>query len=170
MPTVKVWRDSEPRSASGRLARMRAVLQRVSAGRVAVAGEAVGAVGRGYVVLLGVGEDDDEAAADRLAEKIVKLRLFPDEGGRFDRSLLVVGGGVLVVSQFTLYGDARKGRRPSFSGAARPGVAAPMCDYFARRLRELGVAHVQTGRFGADMSVSIENDGPVTLWLDTADW
>ena len=146
---------------------MRALLQRVTSGSVRVEGETVGAVERGYVVLLGVGADDSEAEADKLAEKVVKLRLFPDEAGRFDRSLLEVEGGALVVSQFTLYGDARKGRRPSFSGAGPPEVAEPLCNYFAQRLRDQGVQRVETGRFGASMSVSIENDGPVTLWLDT---
>ncbi|MFW6058804.1 MAG: D-aminoacyl-tRNA deacylase [Phycisphaeraceae bacterium] len=147
---------------------MRAVLQRVSEGSVTVAGEIVGAIGRGYVVLLGVGEGDTEAEADKLAEKIVNLRLFANDEGRFDRSLLDVGGGVLVVSQFTLYGDARKGRRPNFSRAAPPEVAAPLCDHFARKLGELGAARVATGRFGAMMDVRIHNDGPVTLWLDSA--
>lgn len=134
-----------------------------------VAGERVGALGRGYVILLGVGEGDDEAVADRLAEKIVHLRLFPDEQGRFDRSLLEVGGGALVVSQFTLYGNARKGRRPSFAAAAAPEQAEPLCVHFVTKLRELGVEHVATGHFGAQMTVHIENDGPVTLWLDTAE-
>lgn len=146
---------------------MRAVLQRVSEASVTVASETVGAIGRGYLVLLGVGDGDGEAEADRLAHKIVNLRLFPDEQGRFDRSLLEIAGGVLVVSQFTLYGDARKGRRPNFSNAASPELAAPLCDYFVRQLEALGVAHVATGQFGAKMDVQLRNDGPVTLWLDT---
>ena len=149
---------------------MRAVLQRVSEGRVTVDGEVVGAVGRGYVLLLGVGEGDTEAEADKLAEKIVHLRLFPNEQGKFDRSLLDIGGGVLVVSQFTLYGEARKGRRPNFASAAPPALAKPLCDYFTQKLADLGVAGVETGRFGAMMAVEIHNDGPVTLWLDTATW
>ena len=146
---------------------MRILLQRVTEGRVEIDGETVGAIAHGYVLLLGVGHDDTEATADRLAEKVVHLRLFPNEAGRFDRSLLDIAGGALVVSQFTLYGDARKGRRPSFVAAARPEVASPLCDYFAERLRELGVDPVATGRFGADMQVSLCNDGPVTLWLDS---
>lgn len=146
---------------------MRAVVQRVNRGSVSVADECVGAIERGYVVLLGVGEGDDEATARKLAEKLVRLRLFPDERGRFDRSLLEVDGGALVISQFTLYGDARKGRRPSFSRAAPPEVAEPLCDRFVAMLRELGVGRVETGRFGAMMTVHIENDGPVTLWLDS---
>jgi len=147
---------------------MRILLQRVSKGSVTVAGEVIGEVGIGYVLLVGVGEGDTETQADRLAKKVVHLRLFPDEDGKFDRSLLDVGGGALVVSQFTLYGDTRKGRRPSFVGAARPGVAEPLCDYFAEKLRGLGVGVVTTGRFGASMRVELVNEGPVTLWLDSA--
>jgi D-aminoacyl-tRNA deacylase len=148
---------------------MRILLQRVSKGSVAVDGVVIGEVALGYVLLVGVGDGDTESQADKLAEKIVNLRLFPDEDGKFDRSLLDVGGGALVISQFTLYGDARKGRRPSFTAAARPDVAEPLCDYFADRLRGLGVGVVTTGRFGADMRVDIRNEGPVTLWLDSAD-
>ena len=149
---------------------MRAVLQRVNRGSVTVADERVGAVERGYVILLGIGAGDTEVEADKLAEKIVHLRLFPDEAGRFDRSLLDVAGGALVVSQFTLYGNARKGRRPSFSAAAPPEHAEALCDYVTARLRTLGVGHVATGRFGANMTVHLENAGPVTLWLDTDEW
>ncbi len=146
---------------------MRILLQRVSKGSVAVDGEVVGEVGLGYVLLVGVGEGDTQAEADKMAEKVVNLRLFPDEEGKFDRSLLDVGGGALVVSQFTLYGDVRKGRRPSFIGAAQPGVAEPLCDYFADRLGGLGVGVVTTGRFGASMRVALVNEGPVTIWLDS---
>ncbi|MEZ6193030.1 MAG: D-aminoacyl-tRNA deacylase [Phycisphaerales bacterium] len=146
---------------------MRVLLQRVSRGSVTVAGEIVGEVGLGYVLLVGVGEGDTQTEADRLAEKVVNLRLFPDGEGKFDRSLLDVGGGALVVSQFTLYGDARKGRRPSFVAAARPEVAEPLCDYFAKKLKGLGVGVVTTGRFGADMRVEIINEGPVTLMLES---
>lgn len=146
---------------------MRVLLQRVSRGSVTVAGEIVGEVGLGYVLLVGVGEGDTQTEADRLAEKVVNLRLFSDENGKFDRSLLDVGGGALVVSQFTLYGDARKGRRPSFVAAARPEVAEPLCDYFAKKLKGLGVGVVTTGRFGADMRVEIINEGPVTLMLES---
>ncbi len=146
---------------------MRILLQRVSRSSVTVDEQVVGEVGLGYMLLVGVGEGDTKQKADKLAEKVVHLRLFPDEEGKFDRSLLDVGGGALVVSQFTLYGDARKGRRPSFVQAARPEVAEPLCDYFADRLKGLGVAVVATGRFGAAMRVELCNEGPVTLWLDS---
>ena len=146
---------------------MRILLQRVTRGSVTVDDEVIGEIGRGYVLLVGVGDGDTPQQADKLAEKVVNLRLFPDEDGKFDRSLLDVGGGALVVSQFTLYGDARKGRRPSFVQAARPEVAEPLCDYFANRLKGLGVTVVATGRFGADMRVDLCNQGPVTLWLDS---
>lgn len=149
---------------------MRALLQRVTSGSVSVNGTVTGAVDHGYVILLGVGEGDLAADADRLIDKIVNLRVFNDSEGKFNRSLLDVGGGALVVSQFTLYADARKGRRPSFTDAARPEIASPLCDYFVARLHELGVPHVATGIFGASMHVEIHNDGPVTLWLDTADF
>lgn len=148
---------------------MRVLLQRVSEGRVEVEGEAVGLLpGRGYVLLVGIGEGDGEGVVRAMAEKVANLRLFPDERGRFDRSLLDVGGGVLVVSQFTLYGDARKGRRPSFTAAEAPQRAAALCEAFAEALGGLGVSPVASGRFGAHMAVSLVNDGPVTLWLDSA--
>ena len=153
---------------------MRVLLQRVSRGCVTVDDKVVGRVQTGYVLLVGVGKDDSEADADRLAKKIVGLRLFGSEQGgsrsHFDRSLLDIGGGVLVVSQFTLYGDARKGRRPSFTGAAAPQIAAPLCEYFAQQLRKLGVPDVAVGQFGAAMNVEIHNDGPVTIWLASEDW
>jgi len=145
---------------------MRVLLQRVSSGSVTVAGKCIGQIGKGYVLLVGIGEADSEREADWLAEKVVNLRLFPNEAGQFDRSLLEVNGGALVISQFTLYGDARKGRRPSFVRAARPEVAEPLCQYFADRISALGVKEVATGRFGADMQVSLINDGPVTLMLE----
>ncbi len=148
---------------------MRALIQRVTKGSVSVDGTIIGAVDHGYVILLGVGEGDTAAEADRLADKIVNLRVFNDCDGKFNRSLLDVRGGALVVSQFTLYADAHKGRRPSFTDAARPEIASPLCDYFVKKLRELGVPHVSTGVFGASMHVEIHNDGPVTLWLDTAE-
>ncbi|MEM6333327.1 MAG: D-aminoacyl-tRNA deacylase [Planctomycetota bacterium] len=148
---------------------MRALLQRVTRASVAVDGEAVGAIDEGLLILLGVGEGDTDAELDTLASKIVNLRLFRDERGRFDRSLLDIAGEALVVSQFTLYADCRKGRRPSFTGAAGPELAEPMCNRFADRLRELGVPRVETGRFAADMRVELCNDGPVTIWLDTAE-
>jgi D-tyrosyl-tRNA(Tyr) deacylase len=146
---------------------MRILLQRVSKGSVTVDDEIIGEVGMGFVLLVGVGDGDTQAQADKLADKVVNLRLFPDDDGKFDRSLLDVAGGALVISQFTLYGDARKGRRPSFIGAARPEIAEPLCDYFAERLRVLNVGVVTTGRFGADMRVDICNEGPVTLMLDS---
>jgi len=146
---------------------MRVLLQRVAQGSVRIEGQTVGQIERGYVLLVGIGPDDDALVVEKMANKVANLRLFPDDEGRFDRSLLDVQGDALVVSQFTLYGDARKGRRPSFVAAADPKVASPLCDRFADRLRELGVSRVETGEFGADMQVSIENDGPVTLMLDS---
>ena len=146
---------------------MRILLQRVTFAEVTVESETVGSIQRGYVLLTGVGHGDTEQTADGLAEKIVKLRLFPNDRSGFDRSLLDVEGGALVVPQFTLYADARKGRRPSFTGAAAPAQAEALCDHFANRLRAHGVGRVETGSFGAHMQVKLENDGPVTLWLDT---
>lgn len=144
---------------------MRAVVQRVSEASVEVQGKTVGRIGPGLVVLLGVGEGDTEAQARWMAEKTANLRIFGDEAGKFNLSALDVGGQILVVSQFTLYGDARKGRRPSFTEAARPEVAEPLCDRFAQFLRETGL-HVETGVFGAMMRVKIFNDGPVTIILE----
>ena len=144
---------------------MRALLQRVSHARVTVDEEVVGEIGPGFVVLLGVTHSDTTAEADWLAQKIADLRLFEDEAGKFNLSLRDVGGGLLVVSQFTLYGDARKGRRPSFTDAARPEQAQPLVDYFGQRCRHLGIP-VATGVFAARMQVEIHNDGPVTLLLE----
>lgn len=146
---------------------MRVLLQRVRHAKVEVDGATTGEIGVGYLLLAGSAAGDDADLARRMAEKIVHLRLFPNEEGKFDRSLLDVGGEVLVVSQFTLYGDARKGRRPSFTAAAAPGLAEPMVERFAAAFETLGVARVGRGRFGADMQVSLCNDGPVTLWLDS---
>ncbi len=148
---------------------MRVLLQRVTAGSVVVEGQTVGTVDHGYVALLGVGPGDTPELARKLAEKLVHLRVFNDEQGKFNRSLLDVAGGVLVVSQFTLYADARKGRRPSFTDAAPPDRARPLCDHFVQCLRALGVPRVETGQFGAHMQVEIHNDGPVTIWLDSAE-
>lgn len=148
---------------------MRAVVQRVASATVTVEGETVARIGRGVLILVGVARDDDERAASLLARKIAELRIFPDERGRFDRSLLDVGGTALVVSQFTLFADVRRGRRPSFSEAAPPEVAEPLVDAFACLLRENGVLAVETGRFGAHMDVALVNDGPVTIILDTED-
>ena len=144
---------------------MRVVLQRVKSGRVLVAGHSVAEIGKGVVILLGIGPGDGEQQARTLAEKIANLRIFEDEQGKMNRSLLEVGGEAIVVSQFTLYADTRKGRRPSFTAAALPDVASPLVDRFATLLRELGVP-TQTGEFGAHMLVEIANDGPVTIWLE----
>jgi D-tyrosyl-tRNA(Tyr) deacylase len=135
---------------------------------VTVGGTTVGDIGRGVLILLGVARRDSEEDAASLARKIAELRIFPDDEGRFDRSLLDVGGAALVVSQFTLFADVRRGRRPSFSEAAPPDVAEPLVAAFARALQDAGV-HVATGRFGAYMQVALVNDGPVTLILDTDD-
>ena len=147
---------------------MRAVIQRVCRAAVTVDGETVGQIGLGFLVLVGVTHADGQAEADWLARKISGLRLFEDAAGKMNLRLAEVGGAVLVVSQFTLYGDARKGRRPDFLQAARPERAEPLVDYLALRLREEGLP-VATGRFRAMMEVALVNDGPVTLWLDTAD-
>ncbi|NIM48299.1 MAG: D-tyrosyl-tRNA(Tyr) deacylase [Gemmatimonadales bacterium] len=144
---------------------MRVVLQRVSSASVTVQGRAIGSIGRGFLVLVGFSPTDGHGQLDWMADKIVGLRLFADAEGRMNRSLRDVGGAVLVVSQFTLYGDARKGRRPSFTGAAPPELAEPLYERFAAALRERGVV-VETGEFGAMMDVALVNDGPVTLILE----
>ncbi|HJQ84572.1 MAG TPA: D-aminoacyl-tRNA deacylase [Candidatus Binatia bacterium] len=146
---------------------MRAVVQRVAEARVEVDGAVVGAIGRGLCVLLGVGAHDREADADALCRKIVELRVFEDDAGRFARGLDEVGGALLVVSQFTLYADCRKGRRPSFTDAAPPERAEALYAHFVARARDR-VPAVATGRFGARMALALVNDGPVTLVLDTA--
>jgi D-tyrosyl-tRNA(Tyr) deacylase len=145
---------------------MRAVVQRVSESSVAVGPEVVGRIGRGLLVLLGVAKTDTEKESDYLAEKIVNLRIFEDEGGRLNRSLIEVGGEMLVVSQFTLLADCRKGRRPSFTAAAEPELAARLYEHFVRQTAKLGIP-VQTGRFQALMAVSLVNDGPVTLIIES---
>ncbi len=145
---------------------MRVLLQRVSRAEVRVAERVTGRIGRGYLLLLGITHDDTEARAAKLAEKVVGLRLFTDADGKMNLALADVGGAVLVVSQFTLYGDARKGRRPSFIDAARPDVAIPLYARFIALLRSHAL-HVETGEFGADMQVDLLNDGPVTLMLDS---
>lgn len=147
---------------------MRALLQRTSGASVAVAGEVLGSIGSGLVVLLGVGPADDEATADGLARRITELRIFRDADGRTNSSLIDVGGAVLLVSQFTLFADTRRGRRPGFSGAAPPEQAERLYERVASALRDLGV-DVATGRFGAEMAVQLTNDGPFTVWLDTDD-
>ena len=144
---------------------MRVLLQRVSQASVTVDSEVIGGIGQGILLLVGITHSDTRKEADFLAEKCVNLRVFDDDDGVMNRSLLDVGGEVLAVSQFTLYGDARKGRRPSYVAAAPGEVSEPLYDYFVSKLRELGVT-VATGRFGADMKVALVNDGPVTLWLE----
>ena len=143
---------------------MRAVVQRVTRARVVVAGATVGAIGPGLCVLLGVAAEDESGATERLAEKIARLRIFENDAGKFDLSLLDIGGEALVVSQFTLIADTAKGNRPSFSDAAPPEQAEPLYEVFCTSLRALGVV-VQTGLFGARMQVELLNDGPVTLVL-----
>jgi D-tyrosyl-tRNA(Tyr) deacylase len=144
---------------------VRAVVQRVSSARVVVDGEVVGEIERGLCVLLGVAQGDGEAKVERLAGRVARLRIFENEEGRFDRSLLDVGGAALLVSQFTLIADTAKGNRPSFTEAAPPEQAEPLYQAFCAALRELGV-DVATGRFGARMAVELVNDGPVTIVLD----
>lgn len=146
---------------------MRALVQRVAEARVLVGADVVGRIGEGFLVLLGVTHDDAPQQADYLAGKVAGLRVFEDADGRMNRSLADVGGSVLAVSQFTLYGDCRRGRRPSFDAAARPEHARQLYERFAGALRALGVP-VETGGFQAHMRVELVNDGPVTLLLDTA--
>lgn len=148
---------------------MRVLLQRVTRGSVTVDGAVTGAVDEGYVALVGVTHSDTEADADVLARKVAVLRVFEDDAGKMNRSVLDVGGGVLVISQFTLYADAKGQRRPSYMQAARPEQAAPLVEYFCQKLRDEGVGRVETGVFGAMMHVEIHNHGPVTIWLDSAD-
>jgi D-tyrosyl-tRNA(Tyr) deacylase len=144
---------------------MRALLQRVSSGAVAVNGQTIARIGQGLVILLGIGREDGEEGAAYLAEKIANLRIFEDDGGKTNLSILDVGGEAIVVSQFTLYADTRKGRRPSFVHAADPDEAARLVERFSELLRAQGVP-TQTGQFGAHMLVEINNDGPVTIWLE----
>ena len=146
---------------------MKAVVQRVNSAAVVVEGETVGQIGPGLMVLLGVGHQDDAAAVRWMADKLVGLRIFEDDDGKMNRSLQDVGGQMLVVSQFTLYGDARKGRRPSFVGAAPPEIADPLYRKVADGLRAAGIDPVATGTFGANMEVALVNTGPVTLLLET---
>lgn len=145
---------------------MRAVVQRVSQSRVTVAGETTGEIGIGLLVLLGVGTADQEKDADYLAEKILNLRIFEDDQQKMNRSLIDIGGALLAVSQFTLLGDCRKGRRPSFVAAGPPDLAEHLYEHFVTQVRNRGVL-VETGRFRAMMAVSLVNDGPVTLVLDS---
>jgi D-tyrosyl-tRNA(Tyr) deacylase len=144
---------------------MRVVLQRVRSGSVKVDGEIVGSVGVGYVALVGIAKGDAESAIDAMAQKVAQLRVFSDDAGKMNRSLIDIGGGCLVISQFTLIADTTRGRRPFFGEAEAPNQARAMCDRFAEALRGQGVM-VETGRFAADMLVELANDGPVTIVLD----
>lgn len=148
---------------------MRAIVQRVKRGAVSVDGKTTGTVDTGLAVLIGATHKDTEAEAQKLAHKTANLRIFEDDAGKMNLSALDVGAGILVVSQFTLYADCRRGRRPSFTEAAPPEVAEPLIEHFVGALREAGVARVETGVFRAYMLVEIHNDGPVTIILDTDD-
>lgn len=148
---------------------MRVILQRVTQGSVRVADEIVGAIDTGFVALVGVTHDDSQAEAELLAKKTAHLRVFEDDEGKMNISALDAGAGVLVISQFTLYADSRKGRRPSFVGAAKPEQAEPLVTYYAEQLQQQGIQQVEQGVFGAMMHVEIHNDGPVTIILDTDD-
>jgi D-tyrosyl-tRNA(Tyr) deacylase len=145
---------------------MRALIQRVSRASVTVEGKVVGEIGRGLLVLLGVGQIDGETQVKTLADKIVHLRIFEDDEGKMNRSILEVGGQVLVVSQFTLYADVRRGRRPSFTNAAPPSLAEPLVERFKAAIASYGLT-VASGIFGAYMTIEIRNEGPVTIWMDS---
>lgn len=153
-----------------RISNMRIILQRVQRGSVTVEGHITGSVEQGFVVLVGVTHADTQAEAELLAKKTAHLRVFEDSEGKMNLSALEVNAGVLVISQFTLYADSRKGRRPSFIDAARPEIAAPLVEYYAERLLAEGISRVEKGVFGATMMVEIHNDGPVTIILDSADF
>jgi D-tyrosyl-tRNA(Tyr) deacylase len=149
---------------------MRALVQRVTRGSVSADGAVSGQIANGFVVLLGVSRDDGETQARILADKVANLRVFSDTAGKMNLSLLETGGAALVISQFTLYANSKRGRRPDFIAAARPEQAAPLVEAFVGALGAAGVRDVQCGIFGAHMTVEIVNDGPVTILLDTADW
>ena len=148
---------------------MKVVIQRVTQGRVTVAEQTVGQCGPGLVILVGAGQGDGQAEAEQMAQKIAHLRIFSDAEGKTNLSILDVDGEALVISQFTLYADCRKGRRPSFVHAAPPEIAEPLVEFFAEQLRKLGIRRVETGVFGAMMMVEIHNDGPFTIVLDSDD-
>lgn len=148
---------------------MRVIVQRTSRAEVRIDGEVVGKIGRGFMLLVGITDGDTQLDADYLAGKVARMRVFEDAEGKMNLGLQEVGGAILCISQFTLYGDCRKGNRPSFIRAARPETAEPLYLYFCQALREQHGLQVATGRFGADMKVDFINDGPVTLILDTAD-
>ena len=146
---------------------MKALLQRVSSASVEVEGETVGKIDAGFLVLLGVGPDDEKSNAEILARKVIKLRVFEDEAGKMNRSLEDEGGDLLVVSQFTLYADTRKGNRPSYTTAAPPDLANELYSHFVSELRQIAGGRVETGRFAAEMKVSLVNEGPVTIMLES---
>ena len=146
---------------------MRILIQRVTSANVVVDGAITGAIENGLLLLVGITHSDTDAVEERMADKVVKLRIFGDERGLMNRSVLDVGGGILAISQFTLYADAKKGNRPSYTDAARPEQAAPAFDRFVKKLAARLGKPVPTGVFGADMKVSLVNDGPVTIWLDS---
>ena len=146
---------------------MRVLIQRVASASVVVDAKVTGAIDQGLLLLVGITHADTEAVEDRMADKIVKLRIFSDEAGLMNKSVLDVGGGLLAVSQFTLYADAKKGNRPSYTDAARPEQASPSFDRFVAKLSARMGKPVPTGLFGADMRVTLVNDGPVTIWLDS---
>ena len=145
---------------------MKIVLQRVKEASVTIDGEIHGTIGKGYMILVGFNEEDNHEIIDRLVEKVIHLRVFEDENQKMNRSLLDVEGSILSISQFTLYADCRKGRRPSFINAAKPDISSPLYDYLNECLRNQGI-HVETGIFGADMKCALINDGPVTIVLDS---
>ena len=146
---------------------MKALVQRVTEGSVTVEGQVIGSIGKGLVILFGAGRGDSEKDVDYLAEKCANLRIFEDDAGKMNLSLLDIGGEALVISQFTLYGDCRKGRRPGFSDAADPAEAEQFYEHFLTKIAQAGVRNVQHGQFGADMKVKIFNDGPVTFMLES---
>ena len=145
---------------------MKTVLQRVNYASVRVGGQVVGEIGRGIAVLVGFGKEDDGSTLEPMAQKLVNMRIFSNEADRFDRSTLDIGGEVLLVPQFTLFADTRKGRRPEFFGALEPGKASPLFDQFIEVVRKTGVQKVAAGVFGASMQVALENDGPVTIIVE----
>lgn len=148
---------------------MRVLIQRVTHASVAIDGEVYAQIKQGFLLLVGITQDDNEETVDKLAKKAAELRLFEDEQGKINRSLSDVGGSILSISQFTLYADCRKGRRPGFEKAAGPQQAKPLYEYFNEQLKAYGI-HVETGVFGADMKVELCNDGPLTILLDSAEW
>ncbi len=145
---------------------MRILIQRVRKASVTVSGQVIGSIGKGLLIFIGITHGDTQADADWLAKKAAGLRIFEDENGKMNRSVQDVGGGVLVVSQFTLYGDCKKGRRPGFDAAGSPDMANELYEYFMEAVRREGVSTVEHGEFGADMLVALENDGPVTFMID----